>query len=133
MNAPAAPPAPTPAPAPGYIQVQIGRLGGELQKVAEQVNAEALAIQGDNDKALAFVGSDIGKRASELCDAAIQRSLKEARRQAWPAAFSLAAPWGPGRPQAFIWLGLLFGTLVLGAWATPSSAIGMLVVFVVAY
>lgn len=116
----------------GYIQNQIERLQTELDQVNEDLNSIRDKVLDEHDGALSRATNDIAATAGRLCDQAAAVSLKQAEGRALLPALTLAAPWGPGRPQGLAWLGLLVGALLL-AGMTGTGAVTALVLFIIGY
>lgn len=96
-------------------------LHAELARVRTRI-AE-LAIDYDSERTqLQAAMQGIREAARQTCDRARERSIQQAKRPAWRAAFSLAGPFGPGAPQVFCWFGLLLGCWLL-AQLTGSLAV----------
>ena len=99
----------------GYIPAQIERLRKELQQVKTQHESARKQVAADHDKSLSEAAADMRRDMARLCERATVDSIARAERTAWTSALTLAAPWGPGQPQAFAWLGLLLGGMVVSS------------------
>ena len=98
-----------------YIHGQIVRLQYQLDQLNAGISTAFTHILEGNDRTLARAVDSIAAEARQLCDKATTASLKRAEGRAWVPALTLAAPWGPERPQAFAWLGLILGAPLLAA------------------
>ncbi|WP_343224958.1 AAA family ATPase [Luteimonas sp. MC1895] len=97
----------------GYIQAQMTRLQSELAQVRTRSQGAVAKVREGNERMLSSAASAIAADSARSCDAAAAAALERARRGAWPAALTLSAPWGPGRPQALCWMGVLVAVPVV--------------------
>lgn len=116
----------------GYIQGQIERLQRELEQVSAQVHAATGKVLETHDGTLTGATKSIAADAGRLCDEAAAACLERAAGRAWLPALTLAAPWGPRRPQALLWIGLALLAPLL-AWMIGLGAITALLLFVAGY
>lgn len=95
-----------------YFAQQQADLYGELARVRTRIAELSLDLDGARGH-LQSAMRGIGATVQQVCDRARDRSIQQAERQAWRAAFTLAALFGPGGRQAASWTALVLGWIFL--------------------
>lgn len=102
------------SPCSQYLEQQRAALQQEISRVEDSVHSLRGQYIAHGDRLQAALG-DLAGQLVRACAPARARSLAGARRRAWPAALSLAAPAGPGTPRLACWIVLVLGALVLAS------------------
>lgn len=107
-----------------YIQQQRDRLLQDIARVGDTVHEARGRYIGEADRLQAAM-SGLSAHVDRICDQASARTLQNAGRAAWPAALSLAAPFGPGAAQFGVWLAVLLVPMLfaLRLGMTPTTGL----------
>lgn len=95
-----------------YIEQRRSALRAEIARCGERLHDLASKFLDERGRLQATI-SAIGHDVAQVCDAARDRSLKQAQGGAWLAALTLSAPLGPGWLQLACWGAIILGPAVL--------------------
>lgn len=118
------------ATANGYIATQIERLWAEHEQIGMRHEAARQEVVAALKQTVAPAAAELQRKSAGICDRAIADCMERARRSALTPALTLAAPWGPGQPQALAWLGLLVGGMVASSILSFGPVSGFIVFMV---